>query len=227
MPSFAMPTTIIPTVAAWRIADLFRFDGVGGQHERAPNTCVAEGFACGIQPNLSAAFENCTRGEVLPGEGLWFVSSAGCFPATPGPHFYLAARIVDCPDSFCVHGRQWGVMDVVEASPPPPIQDGEVLRAAPDPAFNQFQAERRAPLEALNPDANGDASYVTAAGRGIDFNLDEAGPRIRAVDGAAPPAWTTAGDAIDADGAGRAVLKGSGGPVTIDFSDWSNPKRTP
>ena len=227
----AMPTVIIPTIAGAYMKDLFRFEGVGMHDKRTANTCVAPGFACGIQPKLSAAFDKCTKREVTPQERIFFVSSAECFPEVPGPHFYLAARIVDCSGTFCTPGLQWGVMDVVEATPPPALEQNHVLHAAPDPAFMRFQIERNAALAVATPDGSGNGTYVTAAGHRIDFNLaqilvlDE--PSIRAIDGAPPPDWATAGDAIDSDGRGHVTLKGPGGPVIIDFSDFSNPKRTP
>lgn len=224
----AMPTVVIPTVVGNRMGDLFGFGGVGRQHDRANNTCVAGadggGFACGIQPRLSAALlaPGCQRGSSTSGESFSFVSSAACFPALR-PAFYIALRSVDCPDTFCAHGRQWGVLNIVEANPPPPVGG----TAAPDPEFARFEAERRAALAAVVPDEGGNATYVTSGGRRIDFNLAETGPVIRAVDGVPSPPWATAGGAIEADGQGKATLKGPGGTVTIDFSDWANPRRSP
>lgn len=218
----AMPTVIIPTVAGAYMKDLFRFDGIGSHHDRTANTCVAPGFACGIQPKLSEAFLVCTKRHLGATGGNFFVSSAECLPADPGPHFYLAARIDDCPDAFC----QWGVMEIVEATPPPPNKDG---KREPDPAFTQFQVDREAALNTLTLDEKGNGTYVTATGHRIDFNLvNEGQPSIVAIDGVPPPDWVTAGDAIDGvDGQGRATLEGPGGPIHLDFSDWSNPTRTP
>jgi hypothetical protein len=218
----AVQTSIIPTVAGSRLGDLFRFRGVGRQHERSDNTCVAEGFACGVQPQLPPAFSACTSGSTLPGDSHFFVNSAVCFPG-PGPHFYLAARIVDCPDSFCARGRQWGVMEIVEAAPPAPVE----ARPSPDPDFIRFMAERDVALDAVAPDADGNASYITATGRRIEITLAEDAPAIRATDGVPAPPWATTGGLIEADGLGRAKLSGPGGTVTIDFSDWSNPVREP
>lgn len=223
----AMPTTITPTIAGWRIGDLFRFDGTGGQSRRGANTCVAEGFACGVQPRLSDAFAGCTKIATILSSDNAFVSSALCFPG-PGPHFYLAARLTDCTGAVCGPGQRWGLMDIVEATPPPAVNG----QPASDPAFGRFQVERDAALNAADVDAFGDGVYVTAAGRRIEFNAAEAsllapGPHVRSIDGAPPPPWRTVGDLIDADGAGRAVIKGPGGPITIDFSDRGNPQRAP
>jgi len=219
----AMPTVIIPTIAGGYMRDLFRFDGVGKHHERTDNTCVAPGFACGITPRFSTVFSNCTpTPEAMTGQDLlFFASSAACFPASSGPHFYFAARVSLCATTFCGLGRQWGVMDIVEAAPPPAT---DPHHAAPDPAFDRFQVERRAALASATVDTNGNGTYVTAAGLRIDFTVAEKQPTVLKIDGAPPKTWK---DAIDADGRGRATLNGPGGPVIIDFSDWSNPKRTP
>jgi hypothetical protein len=213
----AAPTTIIATVAGLRLADAFRFDGVGIHEKRSANTCVADGFACGIQPVLSAAFRACTEGTISGDDEIWFVSSPKCFP-NQGPGFFLATRFVACPDTFCAHGRRWGVMDIAETR--------ELTPEAAAGTFERFRQERTAALRAIRPDESGNARYTTASGLRIDFTLAESAPTVTRVDGSPPPPWTTAGDAIDADGAGRATLKGPGGPVAIDFSDWANPRRS-
>lgn len=223
----AAPTTILPTVAGLFLGDTFRFDGVGMHDKRQPNTCVADGFACGEQPVLANGFKSCTEGLISGDEELWFVSSPKCFPVDAnnpkdprkGLGFFLAARFVQCPDTFCVHGRRWGVMDVVET----PDSTAEKTAAS----FERFKQERTTALRAIQPDGSGHATYRTAGGKQIEFTLNESGPTVISVDGAPSPPWTTAGDAIDADGRGRATLKGPGGPVSIDFSDWANPRRTP
>lgn len=217
----AAPTTIIPTVTGLDLANAFRFDGVGIRDKRSANTCVADGFACGVQPVLSDAFGNCREGIISGDDQLWFISSPKCFP-NQGFGFFFAARIVECPDTFCQHGRRWGVMDIVETAEP----TGDAAAAS----FARFQQERTAALRAIRPDANGRANYTTAGGLRLEISLAELaaqGPTVLSVNGAASAPWVTAGDAIDADGQGRATLKGPGGPVTIDFSDWANPKRTP
>ncbi|MCU1266825.1 MAG: hypothetical protein JWM21_3143 [Acidobacteria bacterium] len=218
----AMPTVIIPTIAGSYVHDLFRFEGVGVHHERSANTCVAPGFACGLQPKLSTVFDACTKREVTSTETLFFVSSAVCFPELPGPHFYLAGRIVECPVAFC--NTQWGLMDIVEATPPP--AKGVPPKADNDPAYLLFQSQRRAALRAATLDGGGRGVYTSADGRVIVFSLNGAATVV-SIDGKPSPDWITAGGAIDADGAGRATLKGPGTPVVIDFSDRLKPKRTP
>jgi hypothetical protein len=229
----ALPTVIIPTIAGSYMRDLFRFEGTGVHHDRTNNTCVAPGFACGMQPKLSKVFGalGCIKREVFPESSLFFVSSAVCFPGVPGPHFYLAGRIVECPIAFC--NSQWGLMDIVEATPPPALVDP--LRAAPDPAYIRFQSERGAALNAVTLDNSGRGVYTTAGGHRIVFGMSEFTPltglttetTVLSIDGKPSPDWITSGGAIDADGTGHATIKGPGAPVIIDFTDGSNPKRTP
>jgi hypothetical protein len=236
-----MPTVIIPTIAGTYVRDLFRFSGDGVHYRRSENTCVAPGFACGIAPKLPASFTACTEADTVGKAGVSFVNSAKCLPSSKGPQFYLALRAVKCPANFCPKDLEWGVMEIVEAGP---------LSAASDLAYNRFKSERGAALRAINPDKNGNAVYTTAAGLQIAFTLKDSpralivlsvtddfkvplnvsgdqGPAISSIGGSAPPPWVTTGGVIDADGKGRAVIKGPGGPVTIDFSDWSNPQRKP
>jgi hypothetical protein len=224
----AMPTVVIPTLTGAYRRDLFRFD-FGSHERRSPNTCVAPGFACGLAPKLSTVFDACTRRLVTSQRGHFFVSSAVCFPASRGPHFYLAARIADC-SAGCWPGTQWGIVDIIAATPPPAASGPQGPQAAPDPAFERFQVERNAALEASIPDPEGNGRYLTAAGRRIEFHLgrtEDDESTIRTIDGAPPAPWVTAGAVLDADGLGRATIKGLGGPITIDYSTWSNPQRTP
>jgi hypothetical protein len=227
----AMPTVIIPTMAGALMMDLFRFEGIGTHHERTDNTCVATGFACGLGPKISEAFKGCTEWRVQ--DGQFFVSSWMCFPGSPGPHFYLAGRATDCSGRNCSpeatpRGQQWGLMDIVEAMPPPLLDLPFIGKVpVPDLAFARFTAERSGALTRANIDRNGHGTYVSAAGQRIEFSVGEGHSSIRTIDGVAPSPWVTEGDAIDADGLGRATLKGPGGPVVIDFSNWSAPKRTP
>jgi hypothetical protein len=162
---------------------------------------------------------------------VFFVSSGVCMPNSPGPHFYLAGRIVECPVAFC--NTQWGVMDIVEAAAP--ANHGEPGKAPPDPAFDLFIAQRRTALNAMTLDGAGRGIYTTAAGHTVAFGFSEIGPllgiggqtTVLSINGNPAPPWVTAGGVMDADGSGRATVKGPGGPVTIDFSDKSKPQRTP
>ncbi len=113
-------------------------------------------------------------------------------------------------------------MDIIETRE----STGEAVAAA----FERFKLERKSALQAVQPDASGHANYTTAGGLRIELSLAELaveGPTVISVNGTPSPPWVTAGDAIDADGQGRATLKGPGGPIVIDFTDWTNPKITP
>ena len=238
----AMPTVIIPTITGSYMRDLFRFDGVGVHQARSDNTCVAPGFACGLNPQLSTAFKPFAKLEGPAEDSLFFVSSAEAFPAIAGPHFYVAGRIVKCT-GYC---DAWGMMDIFAATPPidpevpagpggnPP---GKPAKALPDSAYDLFVTQRRAALRAVTLDAAGKGVYRTAAGHEIVFALrqisgefrvlfDAATATVISIDGKPLPAWVTAGGLIDADGAGRATIKGFPRSEKIDFSDPNHPKVT-
>jgi hypothetical protein len=181
-----------------------------------------------MQPKLSTVFGACTKREAT----LFFVSSAVCFPGVSGPHFYLAGRMVECPIAFC--NTEWGLMDIVEASPPPP--KGVPPQADEDRAYLLFQSQRGAALNAVALDSSGRGVYTSAGGRRIVFGISEFTPlsgtftgeaTVVSIDGKPAPDWVTSGGAIDADSTGHATIKGPGVPVIIDFSDRSNPTRTP
>jgi hypothetical protein len=236
-----MPTVIIPTITGSYMRDLFRFDGVGVHHERSDNTCVAPGFACGLNPQLSKEFEPFKKPEGPAEDSLFFVSSAEAFPAIAGPHFYLAGRIVKCT-GYC---DAWGMMDIVAATPPidPEVPAGpggnpprKPAKARPDSAYDLFVTQRRAALRAVTLDAAGKGVYRTAAGHEIVFALrqtsgefrllfDAATATVISIDGKAPPAGKTTGGVIEADGQGHATIKGAG-EVVIGFSDPMHPSRT-
>ena len=226
----AMPTVIIPTIAGSYMEDLFRFDGAGIHDERTANTCVAPGFACGLNPQLSETFKSmgCTKSEGPSTDQLFFISSAECFPEKAVPHFFFAARIVSTP-------YPWGIMDIVEATP----RSGAAL---PDPMdYEAFKAGRRVALRAVTFGKEDRGTYTTHGGHKIFFGLTESasieGARdvskcpdctatVLLIDDKPPPAWVTAGGLIDADGAGKATIKGFPRSEKIDFSDPNHPKVT-
>ncbi len=221
----AMPTTIMPTIAGLTLDDIFRFDGAGVDEfkptigvNRLANTCVAAGFACGISPWMPKAFGACTRMFSVPGDAQTFINSAACLPDAK-PAFWLSARIVDCHDSFCSDGLQWGVMDVMDAP-------AAATPAADAVAFDAYVSKREAALNAIKPDRRGSATYVTAAGRRIDFTLFHEHPTVLGIDGVPAKPIATAGGIVDADGQGHATIKGMSETIQIDFTDWANPKRT-
>lgn len=206
----AMPTTIMPTIAGTKMKDLFRFEGFGIGRWRKGNLCVAQGFACGIAPKMSDAFSDCENSEATATGTLRFVSSQKCRShVTHRPAFFLAALVVNCTGSFCDARRQWGVMDIVEAPEDPTGS-----------AYETFKGQRRAAVNAIHPDARGSATYASAAGRSLDFTVGDEMSSITAV-----PAWSTTGDVVESDGQGHATIKGPGGAIVIDFTDWRNPQR--
>jgi hypothetical protein len=212
----AMPTTIMATIAGTNMKDLFRFESVGTGKQRRGNLCVAQGFACGIAPIMSDAFPaDCGDSEPTASGRLQFVSSQKCAShAAERPAFFLAARVDNCTGSFCEARHQWGVMDIVEAPEDPA-----------GTAYETFKTQRRGELSAIRPDAQGRAAYTSAAGQHLDFALGDAMSSVTAVGGVAVPAWSTTGDVLQSDGRGNATIKGSGGTIVIDFTDWKNPQR--
>jgi hypothetical protein len=215
----AMPTVIIPTTAGHFMTDLFAMNGNGFRDKRTDNLCGWQGFICGIQPTLSSAYSQCTIGTVTSsGPDYFFINSAACAAGGSGPHFYLAFKRGYCDDTFCEHGRQYGLMEIVEASAAQP---------APDAAFQAFQATRRSALEAAVPDANGFGTYVNTSGQSIRFVVNDGGSRIVDVNGATRRSFATRGDVINAEGDGRAVIGSPWSPakVVIEYTRWDNPQR--
>jgi hypothetical protein len=200
--------------------DLYRFGGVGRQDKRSENLCVWEGFACGIQPQLSEKFATCGSGVSTTTEMYWFANSAKCMPDVSKPHFYFAAKLVECDGTICAHGRRWGLMEIVEAP-----------RALPqnDDTFEQFKTQQGAALRASTPGTDGKATYRSWSGRSIHYVINEDRPQILDVDGVTIPPWETSGDVLTSDRAGHATIRGpvSGSKIDIDFTDWQHPKRTP
>jgi hypothetical protein len=116
------------------------------------------------------------------------------------------------------------VVEVVEAPNAQPA--GADPCCVQDPAFASFVAGRAAALNAVSPDDKGSATYVTSDNRRIDFMLKQDKPEVTAINGAAPPAWATAGDLLNSDGQGRVTITGKGGAITIEFTDYQHPKRS-
>ena len=195
-------------------------NGNGSQDKRTDNLCGWLGFICGIQPTLSLAFSQCTTGTATSsGPDYFFVNSAACPAAGSGPHFYLAFKRGYCDNTFCEDGRQYGLMDIVEA---PTAQPN------PDAAFQTFRSNRRAALEAAVPDANGSGTYVNSSGQSIHFVVNDAGSYIVDVNGVPRPSFATRGDVINAEGNGRAVISSPWSPakVVIDYTKWDDPQRS-
>jgi hypothetical protein len=110
-------------------------------------------------------------------------------------------------------------MEIVEA--PDAIADN-------DPKFAQFRQGREAAFATSAPDANGVGSYQSAAGNLIRYKVHRDISTILEVDGAPRPPFATRGAVINAKGDGRIEITSpwTGARVSIDFTDWRNPKRS-
>lgn len=104
----AVPTVLIPTAGILDRNDLIRFEG-GEAHDG--NTCVTQGFACGLNPTIPALYDACRTDN-----GNWtFINTVKCAlpgapdpegeAGNPGPYLYIALYSEACNqfnDSFCV-----------------------------------------------------------------------------------------------------------------------------
>lgn len=106
----ALPTVLIPTAGLDERNELIRFEG-GEEHDG--NTCVAPGFACGLNPVIPSLYDAC---KVTSGDWT-FINSAACAltdrppgdagMANPGPYFYAAVYSASCTnDDYCVTYQQ-------------------------------------------------------------------------------------------------------------------------
>ena len=225
----AMPTILIPTSRGLTMEDLFFFRGVGQQHQRGDNLCGWKGFICGIQPEFSSLFSHGALPKAPPcmsevistssTERRVFMNSAKC--PGPGPHFYLAAQLIPCTAKICGRhheGIDFGFMEIVEA---PDATGGN------DPKFAQFHRERQVAFATSAPDADGIGSYQSAAGDLIRYRVHRDLSTVLEVNGAPRTAHATRGAIINSQGDGRIEITGpwTGASVSIDFTDWSHPKR--
>lgn len=216
----AMPTSIIPTLGGWILEDLFLFTGIGTQDARSSNTCGWKGFICGVSPQFSKVFA-CAfdSGETTSsGPDFSFFNSARCPGLGPVKHFYLAAATRHCADSICGDGRDWGLMEAVDAPH---------AAAQNDLFFASFKQQRRAAMAASNVDGNGVGTYQSAAGDLIQYQIQPGLASILAINGSPRPAFATKGQVLNSDGAGKVKISSpwSSSRVEIDFTDWNNPKR--
>ena len=258
----AMPTSIIPTIAGnttldhfdtgnTTTNDVFSFKGVGTQDQRSENLCGWRGFICGINPQVALRFNDCTTPPVhSPDDSgtIVFVNSAACpeFSDTPGPHFFLAVKVVPCPDTFCDKRNFYGLMEIVEN----PVQtvDSSDARANSDREFKSFKDDRQLALSASVPDKEGNGFYQMAktannpTGDIINYQIKQDRPHISSVNGKSLPQFSlslaslTQGDLINSEGHGsvgngKIVIKdpspGGAAILTIDFTDALHPQLSP
>ena len=134
-----MPTVILPTIAGAYMRDLFRLTALASITNAAPILVWRRASRADCSRNCHRYSAHVHRVPSRVRFTKFFVSSAVCFPDIPGPHFYLAGIIVECPVAFC--STQWGVMDIVEATPPLP--EGMPPKAAERPCFYRVQIPAR------------------------------------------------------------------------------------
>jgi hypothetical protein len=234
----AMPTSIIPTIAGSNTTDeVFSLLGDGTGAGRSENLCGWQGFICGINPHTAdQLYGLCTnRIPSLDDSGTIvdyvFVNSATCFPDKIGPHFYLAAKVAPCPDTFCKKGLSYGLMEIAET-------DAKAnSKAEIDKGFDTFRGDRRTALSNSVPDKEGNGFYKTATGALINYQIKEAHSHISSVNGVSHPQFSitpkfiTQGDIINSEGNGKIHItnpsKGGDEILTIDFTDPLHPQLTP
>ena len=216
----AVPTVLIPTAGATRVAELIRFDGVGIAENRSNNTCVWDGFACGRNLVIPLDFFSGCIDSSSSTSGTWtFINSARCTRLAGGPHFYVAAYRRDCSwnDAACAAGGlNSGILEVVDA----PAASAET-----DAAYDTFKKDRRNAL-VFQEDARG-GTYTTVDGSAIAFDARDAD--VISVNGLtiAGGAWgVRVQPAIrrEADGLVSIWNARTKKQITIDFRDWNSPK---
>ncbi|MBE0688959.1 MAG: hypothetical protein IH587_02410, partial [Anaerolineae bacterium] len=135
----ALPTVLIPTAGLDERNELIRFEG-GEEHDG--NTCVAPGFACGLNPVIPSLYDAC---KVTSGDWT-FINSANCTltdrppdadgMANPGPYFYAAIYNTACTnDDYCVTYQQ-SCTDADYEAWANAVHDAPLREAEADTAFN-------------------------------------------------------------------------------------------
>lgn len=211
----AMPTTIIPSTLGDNLHQLPSFKGVDVGEDRSENMCAWRGFICGVdatsltnENSFLRKQEEClevkTSGD---GSTLYFMSSTRCPKNKGAPHIFLAAKIWKCDGAFCPEGKNYGVMEAVDAP------EGDIPSQ-----FGDFKASREAAFDAIPRAAAG--MYESAHGDRIQFSFAEPRPRVTAVNGIVRPRFEVSGR--DSHYVTRgAVINVANGETTIR-SPWSN-----
>lgn len=214
----AVPSLIVPAVKGTTPHEVFRIRGTDTEEDRETNLCGYEGFICGTNPELPDALYAACR-QPPDADGISFFSSIGCFPE--GPHFYAAAMVRKCDDSFCDKDESWGLIEVI---PAPTAQAGA------DPGYDRFRTLRGPELKRAVPDKDGKGTYVDRRGHVIKFQIDDDGSTTLSVDGQPFTPKAGRGDIIvrQVSNAGPETVifsPADGSSITIRFSDWNNPVR--
>lgn len=230
----ALPTVLMPRSFGMSRNEMIRISG-SKDHEHSSNTCVAPGFACGLNINIPEHYllnSRCFRTI-----GNWtFVNAMSCRPPD-NRGFAVAVFRAPCSASDCGdldESSNYGFFEAVEA-----------LSVNPRPVnfdidFDTF-VNKTIENNGMSPQftANGVNTYTTFDGRQLKFTPDHDVKEWGISDGAGvnipidEEAWRLAkGDIIDADGTGCVIIKNprTGQALILDArtpggSDVPVPKR--
>jgi hypothetical protein len=249
----ALPTSIMLTGGrapprGWPVAwdgqsskSTFHFRGIGTQDNRTENLCGWKGFICGVAPHFTEFILPKNPTDPTPARDpkcddesshadadikaltpLTIIYKPRDCQNRPGPPYFMAGRFFSCDGVICDQGQQYGFMEVVPVPPP--------LSMTTEDKFAAFVRERTPVLDSVNPDADGNATYVTSAGDEIHFNMKQAMPKVLTVNGSdvagllGSAATGYSGGLINAhDGVGTIASPWGNEVVEFDFSKWFAP----
>jgi hypothetical protein len=251
----SLPTSIMLTGALSEPYDgqnsrsTFHFRGIGTQDNRTENLCGWKGFICGVAPHFAEFTPKTSNTDPTPApnprcddESLHanakikdstlpvrtFIYKPLDCQNRPGPPYFMAGRFFSCDGVICDQGQRYGFMEVVPVPLSPSMTAGDKEKL-----FEVFTSERTSALNAVNPDADGNATYVTAAGDEIHFNMKQAQPKVLTVNGndvaglLGASATGYSGGLINAhDGVGTIASPWGRKIVVFDFSDFHAPSYT-
>ncbi len=202
------------------------------------NACVWKGFACGINFQIPADLNGCLSKGPPGSEAEWkFLDVAQCPGYESNPKVYVAiyqkacgAAVDDC--------RDFGFFEAVDAPAGVTFDSFKTTVVGNNPpGFVVTPPTMRAGGGSLPP-LPLSGTYTTFAGKTIEFDCsahlqDEELSGVSSADGQAVDEiddWPLAeGDVVSADDRPVVVIRRSpGGPfITLDFSKWNSPRRTP
>jgi hypothetical protein len=248
----ALPTSIMLT-DGWPVPwdgqnsrSTFHFRGIGIQDNRTENLCGWKGFICGVAPHFTE-FTDPTTAPNPECDDESLHANAKIDDSTlpvvtykpldcqgrPGPPYFMAGRFFKCDGVICDQGQHYGFMEVVPVPPADPNKPPENEKERINNLFLVFQLQRKAALNSVNPDADGNATYVTSAGDEIHFNMKQAQPKVLTVNGndvsglLGAAATGFSGGLINAhDGVGTIASPWGRKVVEFDFSDVHAPSST-
>ncbi|MCC7440012.1 MAG: hypothetical protein IT285_00165 [Bdellovibrionales bacterium] len=214
---WAVATTLMPARSGYDRLSFIRFEGHKNEKKRN-NTCVAPGFACGLNPVIPDSIpETC-----MENRGPWtffrFAAGEEACPLRFG--FHAALYRAPCKSSACKRGgSSWGFLEAVEAS---------------EISYERFVQDVLA-IHHLTPFSDRRLNrYVTHAGHVIEFEL-QPGKHwewpIVAIDGFSGDRrmdqWPLAeGPLVKANGKGRMWVRNPwlGSSVVMDYADPTRPQ---